>query len=259
MGIERMNAMRTVFPGILALSIGLFGQLSLGAADKQDPFKAPRPANGQAPLPPGKQNPQLPAPRPDAMNPKTDDNDDSAKNEVAIFAGGCFWCTEFAFEQLAGVIDVQSGYCGGTKATANYEHVHRGNTAHAEAIRITYDPKKISYDELLDAFFDAHDPTQLNRQGKDDVGRQYRSAIFFADDEQKKRAESKIADLEARHVYKKRRIVTKLEPLKEFYPAEDYHQDFARRNPLVPYIQGHAIPKAMYVRSKHPDLIRIND
>lgn len=254
-----MNVMRTVLPRILAVTIGLCGQLPLSAADNKDSSNAPRPAPAGAPVTAGKQKPQLAAPRRDATNPKTDDNDDSAKNEVAIFAGGCFWCTEFAFEQLAGVVDVQSGYCGGTKATANYEYVHRGNTAHAEAIRITYDPKKISYDELLDAFFDAHDPTQLNRQGKDDVGRQYRSAIFFADDEQKKLAEAKIADLEAKHVYKKRRIVTKLEPLKEFYPAEDYHQNFARRNPLLPYIQGHAVPKAMHVRSRHPDLIRIND
>ena len=180
------------------------------------------------------------------------------KAEVAVFAGGCFWCTEFAFEQVAGVINVESGYCGGTKASANYNMVHRGTTGHAEAIRITYDPEKVSFDDLLDVFFDAHDPTQLNRQGKDDVGRQYRSAIFFADDEQKKQAEAKIADLDAKRVHK-RKIVTKLEPLTEFYPAEDYHQDFARRNPFLPYIQGHAVPKATHVRSKHPELIRNGD
>ena len=180
------------------------------------------------------------------------------KTEVAVFAGGCFWCTEFAFEQVAGVINVESGYCGGTKASANYNMVHRGTTGHAEAIRITYDPEKVTFDDLLDVFFDAHDPTQLNRQGKDDVGRQYRSAIFFADDEQKKQAEAKIADLDAKRVHK-RKIVTKLEPLTEFYPAEDYHQDFARRNPFLPYIQGHAVPKATHVRSKHPELIRNGD
>ena len=180
------------------------------------------------------------------------------KAEVAVFAGGCFWCTEFAFEQVAGVINVESGYCGGTKASANYNMVHRGTTGHAEAIRITYDPEKVTFDDLLDVFFDAHDPTQLNRQGKDDVGRQYRSAIFFADDEQKKQAEAKIADLDAKRVHK-RKIVTKLEPLTEFYPAEDYHQDFARRNPFLPYIQGHAVPKATHVRSKHPELIRNGD
>lgn len=259
MGWKSMNAMRTVLLRILAVTIGLCGQLPLGAADNKDSSNPPRPATGQLPVTAGKQAPQAGVARPDTTNPRKDDNDDSAKSEVAIFAGGCFWCTEFAFEQLAGVLDVQSGYCGGTKATANYESVHRGNTAHAEAIRITYDPTRISYDELLDAFFDAHDPTQLNRQGKDDIGRQYRSAIFFASDEQKKLAEAKIADLEARQVYKKRRIVTKLEPLKEFFPAEGYHQDFVRRNPLLPYVQSHAVPKAMHVRSKHPDLIRNND
>lgn len=180
------------------------------------------------------------------------------ETETAIFAGGCFWCTEFAFEQLAGVIDVESGYCGGTKATANYDRVHLGTTAHAEAIRVTYNPNAISYDDLLDVFFDAHNPTQLNRQGENDIGRQYRSAIFFANDEQKKQAEAKIAELEAKKVFK-RRIVTKLEPLKEFFPAEAYHQDFARRNPLLPYIQTHSVPKAMEVRTKHPELLRNRD
>lgn len=176
------------------------------------------------------------------------------KFETAIFAGGCFWCTEFAFEQLAGVLEVESGYCGGTKISANYEQVHLGVTAHAEAVRVYYDPEKVSYDELLDVFFDSHDPTQLNRQGED-VGRQYRSAIFFANDGQKEQAEAKIADLEASRVFK-RRIRTKLEPLKKFYPAEDYHQNFARRNPLNPYVQRHSAPKAYRVRAKHPDLIR---
>ena len=105
--------------------------------------------------------------------------------ETAVFAGGCFWCTEAVFEQLRGVSDVESGYCGGSQATADYEQVHEGTTRHAEAIRVTYDPAKIRYDQLLDVFFDAHDPTQLNRQGPADVGRQYRSAIFFANDGQK--------------------------------------------------------------------------
>lgn len=250
--------MRTIRLSIVTVVIGLCGQFPLDAADNKASPNTPRPGVGQTPPPAGKQVPQTGATRPDIKGSSNNDDERDAapKLEVAIFAGGCFWCTEFAFEQLVGVLDVQSGYCGGTKATANYEHVHRGNTAHAEAIRITYDPKRISYDQLLDAFFDSHDPTQLNRQGKDDIGRQYRSAIFFANDEQKKLAESKIADLEAKQVYKKRRVVTKLEPLKEFYPAEDYHQDFARRNPLLPYIQSHAVPKAMHIRSKHQDLIR---
>ena len=178
----------------------------------------------------------------------------TTKSETAVFAGGCFWCTELAFEQLRGVTNVKSGYCGGTKATATYDRVHRGTTGHAEAIRVTYDPTKIRYDQLLDVFFDAHDPTQFNRQGEDDVGRQYRSAIFFADDEQKKEAEAKINELHRKRVYA-RHIVTRLEPLTAFYPAEDVHQDFARKYPLLPYIQSHAIPKACNVRMMHPELI----
>ena len=176
------------------------------------------------------------------------------KTETAVLAGGCFWCIELSFEQIAGVVDVESGYCGGTPETANYEQVKLGTTGHAEAIRVTYDPEKISYSKLLDVFFSAHDPTQLNRQGND-IGRQYRSAIFFANDAQKREAEQKIAELERKRVNNKR-IVTKLEPLTDFYPAELYHQDFARRNPWVPYIQGHAVPKAKAVRTKHPELLK---
>lgn len=182
---------------------------------------------------------------------------DGKKTETAVFAGGCFWCTEHAFEQLKGVVDVESGYAGGKKATANYEAVHHGTTGHAEVIRVTYDPEKITYRDLLDVFFNSHDPTQLNRQGADE-GTQYRSAIFYASEEEEKLAKAKIADLESKKVFK-RKIVTKLEKLKEFYPAEDYHQDFARRNPFQPYIQSIAIPKAYHVREKRPDLIRKED
>ena len=173
---------------------------------------------------------------------------------TAVLAGGCFWCTEAAFEQLDGVLDVQSGYCGGARETADYKSVCRGNTGHAEAIRITYDEQRISFYRLLDVFFDAHDPTQLNRQGGD-VGTQYRSAIFFTSDEQKRAAEAKIGQLNESRAFP-RPIVTTLEPLVEFYPAEDYHQDYARNNPEQPYIQSHAIPKACKVRAKHADLIR---
>jgi methionine-S-sulfoxide reductase len=179
---------------------------------------------------------------------------DQQARATAVLAGGCFWCTELAFEQLIGVIDVESGYSGGTAGTANYERVHSGLTRHAEAIRVSYDPRKISYEQLLDVFFDAHDPTQLNRQGEDE-GRQYRSAIFYADLEQKRLAEAKLKQLRDAHVYK-RRIVTRLEPLAAFYPAEDLHQDFARRFPLDSYIQGHAVPKACNVRIKHPELLK---
>jgi methionine-S-sulfoxide reductase len=173
---------------------------------------------------------------------------------TAILAGGCFWCTEAAFEQLDGVLDVISGYTGGARETANYKAVCGGDTGHAEAIKITYDPAKISYDQLLDVFFDAHDPTQLNRQGND-VGTQYRSAIFYASEEEKRAAEAKIRQLnESKHF--PRPIVTTLEPLREFYPAEDYHQDYARNNPDQPYIQAVSVPKACKVRDKHAKLIR---
>ncbi len=179
----------------------------------------------------------------------------SASNKaVAIFAGGCFWCTEAAFEQLEGVSDVESGYIGGSAETANYERVCDGNTGHAEAIRITYDPSRISYDQLLDVFFDAHDPMQLNGQGAD-VGTQYRSAIFFADDEQRQAAKAKIAALTEAKVFSKP-IVTTLEPIAKFYSAEQYHQDYARHHPMQTYIQMQAIPKACKIREKHPGLIR---
>ncbi len=179
---------------------------------------------------------------------------DTKEPATAVFAGGCFWCTELAFEQIKGVFNVETGYCGGTSATAEYDRVHQGTTRHAEAIRISYDPKKISYDQLLDVFFDAHDPTQRNRQGEEDVGRHYRSAVFFADERQKQATQRKIDELTKKKVYRAR-IVTRLEPLTEFYPAEDEHQNFAVRNALLPYVQDHAIPKACAVRMKHPELI----
>jgi methionine-S-sulfoxide reductase len=175
-------------------------------------------------------------------------------SNTAILAGGCFWCTEAAFEQLDGVLDVTSGYTGGSAETANYRAVCGGDTGHAEAIRITFDPAKISYEKLLDVFFDAHDPTQLNRQGND-TGTQYRSAIFFSSEEQRRIAEAKIQSLNAKGAFP-RPIVTKLEPLGEFYPAEDYHQDYARLNPEQPYVQAVSLPKACKVREKHPALIR---
>lgn len=240
--------MRASFLAMTGVIIGLAGFPSTEAGEPKPPRHRLRASDGQ----PGKaaggktsQPPPMPAPPAEK------------RNETAIFAGGCFWCTESAFEQLAGVVNVESGYCGGTKATANYDLVHLGTTGHAEAIRVTYDQDKVTYEKLLDVFFDSHDPTQWNRQGEDE-GRQYRSAIFFADDEQREQAQAKIADLKSKRVFK-RRIVTKLEPLKEFFPAEAYHQDFARRNPLLPYIQTHAVPRAYQVRTRHPELIRNRD
>lgn len=173
---------------------------------------------------------------------------------TAVLAGGCFWCTEATFEQLDGVSDVESGYAGGSAETANYQAVCGGKTGHAEAIRITYDPAKLSFSRLLDVFFDAHDPTQLNRQGND-IGTQYRSAIFYANDEERRVAEEKIRELNAAKAFP-RPIVTTLEPLGEFYPAEEYHQGYAQAHPDQPYIAYHAIPKVCHVREKHPQLIR---
>jgi methionine-S-sulfoxide reductase len=149
---------------IVALGAGIVGFSLIMAAEIKAPKAGTRTPVGQ----PGK------AATPVAV-PGIADSEEG-KTETAVFAGGCFWCTEFAFEQVAGVVDVESGYCGGTKATANYDRVHLGTTAHAEAIRVTYDPNKVSYEDLLAVFFDAHDPTQLNRQGEGDIGRQYRSA-----------------------------------------------------------------------------------
>lgn len=245
-----MNMIRAVLVALVGFAIGIGGRPLIGVAETKPSRKAPRASAGQPKNAAGGESHNA---RPAATAEKKIEA--AQKFETAIFAGGCFWCTEFAFEQLAGVVDVESGYCGGTEETANYDEVHLGITGHAEAIRVTYDPNQITYDDLLVAFFDAHDPTQLNQQGEEDVGRQYRSAIFFANDEQQQQAKAKIADLEKKRVYK-RRIVTKLEPLKRFYPAEDYHQDFARRNPWLPYIQSHAVPKAVHLRTRHPDLIR---
>lgn len=172
----------------------------------------------------------------------------------AVFAGGCFWCIEAAFEQLKGVLDVESGYAGGTKETAHYHRVGMGDTGHAEAVRVTYDPRIISYDRLLDVFFDAHDPTELNHQGPD-FGTQYRSAIFYANDEQKRASEAKVGRLTEKKAFPDP-IVTKLEPLRGFYPAELYHQNYARKHPHQGYIQQETAPKVRRVRSKHPDLIK---
>lgn len=174
---------------------------------------------------------------------------------TAVLAGGCFWCTEAVFEQVEGVLDVVSGYAGGDARTARYELVSTGKTGHAEAVRITYDPKRISYGQLLKIFFAvAHDPTQLDRQGPD-IGPQYRSAIFYSTDEERRVAESYIRQLEQARVFD-RPIVTRLEPLKGFYPAEEYHQDYARRNPANPYILTNSAPKVGKLEKFFPACVR---
>lgn len=175
--------------------------------------------------------------------------------QTAVLAGGCFWCTEAVFEIVDGVEDVISGYAGGTKETAKYDIVSTGRTNHAEAIVITYDPAKTSYGQLLKLFFSvAHDPTSLNRQGAD-VGPQYRSAIFYASEEQKRVAEAYIQQINAAGVLGKP-IVTKLEPLEKFYTAEQYHQDYAGRNRGNPYIVNVSDPKVLKLKKMYPGCVR---
>jgi peptide-methionine (S)-S-oxide reductase len=174
--------------------------------------------------------------------------------QTAILAGGCFWGMEGVFERLKGVMDVTSGYSGGEAQTAHYSMVSTGTTDHAESVRVTFDPSIISYGELLKVFFSvAHDPTQLNRQGPD-VGSQYRSAIFYADDHQKRIAEEYIRTIDKAGIFRKP-IVTKVVPLKAFYQAEDYHQDFMDRHPDHPYIRYWDVPKVDHLKKEFPKLV----
>lgn len=187
----------------------------------------------------------------------TSEADDQRATKLAelVLAGGCFWCLEVAFEQLRGVSDVVSGYAGGTKGTADYQSVSAGITNHAEAIRITYDPKVISEETLLQVFFTAaHDPTQINRQYPD-VGRQYRSTVFYTDKAQQDRVKQTITKLDESGQFAKR-IATTLEPLEGFYLAEDYHQDYVKHHPNDLYVVAHSLPKAVKVRKAFPELIR---
>lgn len=173
---------------------------------------------------------------------------------TVVLAAGCFWCVEAIFEQLRGVTEVTSGYAGGPRADASYDRVSAGRTDHAEAVRITYDPAKISYGTLLRVFFATQDPTTPDRQGPD-RGRQYRSAIFFANDEERRLAEAYIAQLDASKVFPKK-IVTTLEPLGGgFFPAEDHHQDFVSRNPTHPYVVQESLPRSRRVRALFPELL----
>jgi len=177
---------------------------------------------------------------------------------TAVFAGGCFWGVEAVFEQLYGVLNVESGYTGGTEETANYYDVSSGKTNHAEAVRIIYDPKLIDYNTLLKVFFTvAHDPTQLNYQGPD-KGRQYRSAIFYTDEQQKKEAENYIAELSESEILEDE-IATKIIELKAFYPAEEYHQDFLINNTQHPYITNWDIPKLEDLNKTYPELLAVNN
>jgi peptide-methionine (S)-S-oxide reductase len=167
----------------------------------------------------------------------------AGKVEIATFAGGCFWCTEAYFERLKGVQRVISGYCGGKEKAPTYKQVSAGKTGHAESVQITYDPQQISYADLLKVHFATHDPTTLNRQGND-VGKQYRSVVFYHSPQQKAAAEKMIAELNKSGKYKSK-IVTEVVPYSQFYPAEAYHQDYYLKNPDDPYVVSVAKPKVL--------------
>ena len=180
----------------------------------------------------------------------------SDAEQLAVLAGGCFWCVEAVYGQLDGVLAVISGYAGGTADTADYETVCTGRTNHAEAVQIRFDPRRISFGQLLKVFFSvAHDPTQVNRQGAD-VGRQYRSAVFYANEDQKRVAAAYIEQLQKAGVFGGP-IATTLEPLDRFYPAEPYHQDYAAKHPAQPYIACNAIPKVDKVKKYFANRLRV--
>jgi peptide-methionine (S)-S-oxide reductase len=177
-----------------------------------------------------------------------------AEREVATLAGGCFWCLEAAFSELRGVDKVVSGYAGGHVPNPSYELVCTGTTGHAEVVQITFDPAVVSYDDLLHVFFTIHDPTTLNRQGGD-VGTQYRSAIFYHSAAQKAAAERVMAELATTKVWDDP-LVTELAPLERFYPAEEYHRDYFRRNPTQAYCRAVIAPKVAKVRKLYLDKLK---
>ncbi len=185
--------------------------------------------------------------------PTMDEPVQHSGRETAVFAGGCFWGTQSVFQRVKGVTHTEAGYAGGKADTATYDQVTSETTGHAESVQVEFDPAKISYGTLLRIFFSvAHDPTQMNRQGPD-VGTSYRSAIFYNSDEQRKVAEAYIQQLDAAHVFNGK-IVTDLTPLKGFYKAEEYHQDYATKNPNQPYIQICDVPKTKALQAQFPEL-----
>jgi peptide-methionine (S)-S-oxide reductase len=195
----------------------------------------------------GDLNKEIPAAASDPANP--------GFSEVAVLAGGCFWGQQGVFEHVNGVTKVVAGYSGGGKQTANYDQVSDGTTGHAESVQITFDPRKVTFGQLLRIYFSvAHDPTELNRQGPDE-GSQYRSEIFAASPEQEATARAYIAQLEAAHVFAAP-IVTKVEPLKAFYQAEDYHQDYLFLNPDAAYIRVNDLPKIAALKRVWPSYYR---
>lgn len=191
----------------------------------------------------------------DLPDPLVDLPPDDVATQSAVLAGGCFWCTEAVFQRLDGVLAVTSGYAGGAKETADYRSVCSGTTGHAEVIRVEYDPRRITFGQLLKVFFAiAHDPTQFNRQGND-RGTQYRSAIFSADEDQRRVARAYIDQLNAAGVFAGP-IVTALESLTSFYPAEAYHQNYAVNNPDQPYVAFAALPKVAKLEHYFAESVR---
>lgn len=190
----------------------------------------------------------------ESLAPPTAPGAEPAKGtQTAVFSGGCFWGVEAVFEHVKGVTDVRSGYTGGSVKDPSYEQVSEGDTGNAESVQVTFDPTKVTYVQLLSIFFSvAHDPTQLNYQGPDH-GTQYRSAIWYANDEQKKAATDYIAAIDKAKVFDKP-VVTEVSPLKQFYPAEDYHQDYLKNHPDEPYIVINDQPKVKALKEKFPDL-----
>ena len=194
--------------------------------------------------------PAVPIPPPAVDNPKA-----AGPTQVAVLAGGCFWGVQGVYQHVRGVQQALSGYSGGTRETADYETVSRGGTHHAESVEVRFDPQQISYGEILQIYFSVvHDPTQRDRQGPD-VGPQYRSNIFYADASQKRIAEAYVAQLRSAGIFR-RPIVTRVDRLEAFYPAEAYHQDFMIRNPLYPYIVVHDLPKLQNFKKMFPDRYR---
>jgi len=195
----------------------------------------------------------IPAPLHDEIMPES--GWEPGQRETAVFAGGCFWGVQSVFQRVKGVEKTTVGYSGGAKVTADYRIVSTGRTGHAEAIEIIYDPAKVSYGTLLRIFFSVvHDPTQLNRQGND-IGTQYRSAIFYSDDEQREVAEAYVKQLDQAHLFSGP-IVTQIVPLEHFFAGEDYHQDYAIKNPHNPYIQVCDIPKIAELERQFPALFQ---
>jgi peptide-methionine (S)-S-oxide reductase len=196
-----------------------------------------------------KASPPAPIPAPAVDAPRAS----APSREKAVFAGGCFWGVQAVFQHVKGVMSATSGYAGGSVRNPEYEMVSTGETGHAESVQVVYDPSQVTYGELLRVFFSvAHDPTQLNRQGPDD-GTQYRSAIFYTKDEQKKIADAYITQLDQAKVFP-HPIVTQLAPLQAFYPAEAYHQNYAALHPKNPYIVYNDAPKVEHLKQQFPDL-----